>query len=172
MPDWSALFVPTAPVLELLIRGTVTYVVLFALLRVVGQREAGGLGMSDLLVVVLIADAASAGLRGDSESIGDGLILVATILFWSVAVDLIAYRWPKLTNAIKGRPRPLIKDGELNRHAMRRELMTTGEVLSQLRLHGIEDVRDVHLAYLEPSGMISVIRVDGDEPDVPPKPPT
>src|SRR5690606_24092312 len=121
---------------------------------------------------VLIADAASAGLRGDSESIGDGLILVATILFWSVAVDLIAYRWPKLTNAIKGRPRPLIKDGELNRHAMRRELMTTGEVVSQLRLHGLEDVRDVHLAYLEPSGMISVSRGDGDEPDVPPKPPT
>jgi uncharacterized membrane protein YcaP (DUF421 family) len=91
------------------------------LLRLVGQRESGGLGLTDLLVVVLVADAASAGLTGDVDSIPDGLLLVATILFWSVALDAVAYRWPRVGAIIKARPRPLIQDGRLDDRVMRRE---------------------------------------------------
>ncbi len=49
---------------------------------------------------------------------------------------------------------------------MRRE-----ELDEQLRLHGITDVRDVARAYLEPNGMISVIRGDGAGEDGPPERP-
>lgn len=102
--DWASVFVPTAPMLELVVRGTVTFLVLILLLRLVGQREAGGLGMTDLLVVVLVADAASAGLTGDAETIGDDLLLVGTILAWSVVLDGITYRWPRVGRAIKAGP--------------------------------------------------------------------
>ena len=43
-------------------------------------------------------------------------------------------------------------------------------MLSQLRLHGIVDLAEVRRAYLEPNGMISIIRRDGAEPDSPPEP--
>jgi uncharacterized membrane protein YcaP (DUF421 family) len=161
VPDWRAIFEPSASLLELFVRGTVTFLALMVLLRVVGQRESGGLGLTDLLVVVLVADAASAGLTGGVDSIPDGLLLVVTILFWSVALDAVAYRWPRVAAVIKARPRPLIKDGRLDRRVMRREFMTREEVLSQLRLHGIEDPAEVRRAYLEPNGMISVIRRGG-----------
>ena len=36
-------------------------------------------------------------------------------------------------------------------------IMNREELLSQLRLHGIEDLDGVHRAYLEPGGMVSVI---------------
>lgn len=138
-------------------------------LRVVGQREAGGLGLTDLLVVVLIVDAASAGLTGEASTIGDGFILVGTILFWSVVLDAISYRWPRLGRILKARPKPLIENGQLNRRVMRRELMTDVEVYAQLRLHGIEHLHQVHRAYLEPSGMISVVPVaDEDEETIDP----
>jgi uncharacterized membrane protein YcaP (DUF421 family) len=48
--------------------------------------------------------------------------------------------------------------------------MTRDEVLSQLRLHGIQDLAEVERAYLEPNGMISVIRRDHREPDEPVQP--
>ena len=83
---------PGAPVAELILRGTLVFLGLMLCLRVVGQCEAGGLGLTDLLVVVLIVDAASAGLTGDAASIGDGFILVGTILFWSIALDALSYR--------------------------------------------------------------------------------
>ena len=141
------------------------------LLRLAGQRESGGLGLTDLLVVVLVADAASAGLTGDVDSISDGLLLVATILFWSVALDAVAYRWPRVGAIIKARPRPLIQDGRLDDRVMRREFMTREEVLSQLRLHGVQDPAEVCRAYLEPNRMISIIRRDGAETDTPEPPP-
>ena len=63
MPDWSELLPLSLPVGELLIRGTLTFLGLTLLPRIVGRREAGGLGMTDLFVIVLIADAASSGSR-------------------------------------------------------------------------------------------------------------
>src|SRR5690606_829741 len=99
-------------------------------------------------------------------------VLVATILFWSVALDAMSYRWPRFAAVAKARPEPLIRDGELNRKVMRREFMTHDEVLSQLRLHGITDPAEVKRADIEPNGMISVIRQDRAEPDAPPAPPT
>ena len=167
----GAVFTPSLSLLELFARGTITFLALMAMLRLVGQRESGGLGLTDLLVVALAADAASAGLTGDAETIADGLVLVATILFWSVTLDAISYRWPRLAKVLKARPRPLIQNGQLDRRVMRREFMTRDEVLSQLRLHGIEDPAEVRRAYLEPNGMISIIRRDGAEPDQPESPP-
>lgn len=172
MPMWEGMFATTTPVVELVVRGTVTFLALIVALRIVGQRESGGLGLTDLLVVVLVADAAGVGLQGDAGSIADSFVLVATILFWSVALDALSYRWPRFAAVAKARPKSLIRDGVLDRRVMRREFMTDEEVLSQLRLHGITDPVEVKRANIEPNGMISVIRQDGSEPDTPARPPT
>ncbi|HLT29630.1 MAG TPA: YetF domain-containing protein [Myxococcaceae bacterium] len=171
MDGWVELFKLTTSVPELLIRGTVTFLALTAILRLVGQREAGDLGITDLLVVLLVADAASAGLRGKTESIAEGLILVATVLFWSVAFDALAYRWPKLGRILKARPKLLIRDGQLDRRVMRREFMNEDEVMSQLRLHGVTELSDVERAYIEPNGMVSIIRRDGEANEEVTRPP-
>jgi uncharacterized membrane protein YcaP (DUF421 family) len=121
-------------------------------------------------LVVLVAEAAAVGLHGDATSVTDGVLLVATILFWSVAFDAIAYRWPRLGRLIKAQPRPLIKAGEVNPKVLRRELMTRDELVAQLRLHGIQDPSEIERAYIEPNGMISVLRRDDVEPDEPARP--
>jgi uncharacterized membrane protein YcaP (DUF421 family) len=161
--DWNALFAPETPWLELFIRGTVTFFVLMVLMRFVGQREARGLGLSDLLVVVLVGSAAGISLTGDGDKLQDGLIPGATVLFWSVAVDAAAYRWPRLARILKGHPRSLIIDGRLNRHAMRREFISLEELESQLRVHGFDDVSQVRRAYLEPGGELSFVPYDHDK---------
>lgn len=168
---WLEMLIPTVPLWELFIRGTLTFIGLLILLRIVGQREAGGLGITDLLVVVLIADAAGAGLRGDAASLGDSAVLVGSILFWSVATDALSYRWPRLSWIVKARPKALVREGAIDRHAMRREFMTFDELMSQLRLHGITSIDEVQEACLEPNGMVSVVRRDHDEADTPPPPP-
>src|SRR5690554_1227567 len=167
---WLQMFVPTVPVWELVIRGTVTFLGLLILLRLVGRRESGGLGVTDLLVVVLLADAAGAGLRGEAQSLGDSAVIVGSILFWSVGTDALSYRWPALSRMIKARPRALIRDGNLDRRVMRREFMTVDELMSQLRLHGVTDLAEVETAYLEPNGMVSIIRRDHGDIDEPAKP--
>ena len=58
------IFAPQAGLLEMLIRGTAIYWALFLLLRVAGRRDVGSLGTADLLVLVLVADAAGSAIRG------------------------------------------------------------------------------------------------------------
>lgn len=163
MPDWEALFVPTLPFLDGVVRGTVTYVVLLVLLRIVGQREAGGLGITDVLIIVLVAQAAGPALYTQDSSLADSMVVVVTILLWSLIIDGISYRFPRFAHLVKARPKTLIENGELNRHVMHREFMSEEEVASQLRLHGIEDLNQIERAYLEPNGMVSVITRDHAE---------
>lgn len=155
--DWSKILLPSEPMVELIVRGSVTFLLLLFLLRLVGQRESGGLGITDLLVVVLMANATSAGMTGNTDTIADGLVLAATMLFWSVILDAVAYRWPTVAHFVKARPRPLILDGRLDHRVMRREFITEEEVFTQLRLHGYSEPRLIARAYLEPNGMISII---------------
>lgn len=116
-------------------------------------------------------NAATIGLTGESETISDGFILVAVVLFWSVVLDALSYRWPRLESLIKARPRPLIKNGEINHRVLRRELMTEHEVISQLRLRGISDLSRVQQAHIEPNGMVSVmLREPPEAPEAPLRP--
>jgi uncharacterized membrane protein YcaP (DUF421 family) len=140
------------------------------MMRVTGKREGGAHSLSDLLVVVLVAEAAAHGMAGEARGIADSLLLIATILAWSVALDAIAYRWPVLAPMIKSRATPLIVDGIINQRALRREFMQRDELMAELRLHGITDVKKVARAYLEANGMVSVIRADEEEPEDPPRP--
>lgn len=75
--NWKDVFVPNLSIAEIVLRGTLVYLGLFALLRLVLNRQAGTLSTTDLLVVVLIADAAQNGMANEYKSITAGLILVA-----------------------------------------------------------------------------------------------
>lgn len=68
------MFVPQQSVLEVFLRGTIMYLGMFALLRIF-RRQAGSLGIADLLVIVVIAYAAQNGMAGDSKSITEALIV-------------------------------------------------------------------------------------------------
>ncbi len=159
--EWSKVFVPDTPVLEIFLRGSIMYLALFFLLRLVLRRESGGLGVTDLLVVVLIADAAQNGMAGDYTSIPDGLLLVGTILFWSHALNWLGYHVPLIQRFVHPPALPLVRDGRMLRRNMRQELITEDELLSQLRLQGVEDLSGVGRAYMEGDGRISVICRDG-----------
>jgi uncharacterized membrane protein YcaP (DUF421 family) len=158
--DWHAVFTPTVPLMELVARGTLMYLVLFALLRLVPKRQAGAIGMTDILVIVLLADVASNAFTANYTSVVEGTVLVATILFWSYAIDWVAYHWPAAQRFLHSPPLPLIEDGKLLRRNMRAELVTMDELMSQLREHGIEDCAQVKRAFMEPDGAISVVKME------------
>lgn len=155
--DWGKLLLPDTPLLEIVVRGTVMYLLLFALLRLVLRRESGTVGITDLLVVVLLADAAQNALADDYTSLPDGALLVATIIFWSVALNWLGFRFPQMERWVHPPPLPLVRDGQLLWRNMRRELLTEGELMSQLRFQGVDDLTVVEAAYMEGDGRISVV---------------
>ena len=156
--DWREIFVPVHSVAEMMVRGTLMYLILFGLLRLILKRQAGGLGITDLLVVVLIADAAQNGMAKEYRSITEGAVLVGTIIFWDYALDRLAYRFPAFERLARPPALLLVKDGNILRRNMRRELITTEELMSHLREQGVEKIEDVRSAHMESDGHVSVIK--------------
>jgi uncharacterized membrane protein YcaP (DUF421 family) len=157
--DWQSVFVPSLHIGEIILRGTIVYLFLFVLLRLL-RRGAGTIGISDLLVVVLIADAAQNAMASEYKSITEGLILVTTIVFWDYFLDWLGYKVPLVRPLLRPAPLLLIKDGRIHRRNLRREMITEEELIEQLREHGIESVEEVKESYIEGDGHISVIAKD------------
>ena len=160
--DWQSLLVPNVSLVELFIRGTVIYLSLFAVLRVLVRRHVGTMSLTDLRLIVLIADAAQNAMASEYRSLPEGLILCGTIIGWSYALDWLAYGFPALRPLLEPSALPLIQNGRFQRRNMRQELITMEELMSHLRQHGIEDVHDVKRAYIEPDGQISIIKIKAD----------
>jgi uncharacterized membrane protein YcaP (DUF421 family) len=159
--DWEGIFLPTIPVLELILRGTLVYLGLFLLLRLILKRESGTVGLADLLFVVLLASAVQNSLLGESQSVMDGFVLVATIVIWNYGLNWLGYRFPKFNRLVHPAPLKLVKDGQLLYRNMRRELITESELMTQLRKQGVDDFSHVKEAYMEGDGSISVITDNG-----------
>ena len=161
MPDFGRIFLPDTSFLEIFLRGSLTYLVLFTLLRLTFNRSSSSIGVTDLLVIVLIADAAQNAMAGAYTSWTDGMLLVATIVGWAYGMDWLAYRFPAtLGRFVHPAPRVLVRDGHVVRRTLDRELISDEELMTQLRLQGVEDVADVKLAAMEGNGEVSVIRRD------------
>jgi uncharacterized membrane protein YcaP (DUF421 family) len=106
---------------------------------------------------VFIADAAQNGMSANYQSLTDGLVLMATIVFWSLAMNAAAYRWAWVARLMKPKPVLLIEGGRFRRRNMRRELVTEEELRSELRKRGVHDLADVESVQVESDGEISVV---------------
>ncbi len=156
--DWKSIFSPDVPLLEIVLRASVMYISLFVLLRIILKRQAGSLGITDLLLFTLLADASQNAMAGEYTSIVDGIVLVATIIFWNYAFDWLGFKYEWFSRLIDPKPLLLIKDGKLMRRNMRKELITEQEMISQLREQGVDDPAKVKEAYMESDGQFSVVQ--------------
>jgi uncharacterized membrane protein YcaP (DUF421 family) len=160
--NWHQMFVPSGSLLELVVRGSLMYLLILAGFRLF-RREAGSLSVSDLLVVVLIADAAQNGMAGEYKSLTEGAIVVATIFAWNYALDWLAYQSRFVYWLLHPPSLLLIRNGYIQYRNLRSELITKADLLQQLREQGVEDIGSVKKCFLESDGKMSVIRENGDQ---------
>lgn len=156
--DWrEALFFTLSP-LEIVVRGTVMYWALFLMFRFLVRRDIGSLGIADLLVVVIVADAAQNGMAGKGEGVADAILLVATLIAWNRLIDLLAYHFPAFQRFAEARKILLVRDGTKLRENMRRESITDDELEAKYREEGVERIEEIKALYLEADGKVSVIK--------------
>jgi uncharacterized membrane protein YcaP (DUF421 family) len=156
--NWNEMFGLHSSILEPIVRGSIMYLSLFLLFRVVIRRRVGAIGISDILLTVIIADAAQSGLSGEANSISDALIVVATIFAWNWFIDWLNYAVPALRDWLEPPPLLLIENGRINHRNRRQEFLTMEELKAKLRESGVNDPSQVAQAYMENDGTVSVIK--------------
>lgn len=156
--NWLELFRLSVPISEMIVRGTAIYWFLFIVFRFVIPRDVGAIGIADILILVIIADASQNAMSGDYKTITDGMVLIAVLVGWNLVFDRAAFYFPGFRRFATPATLCLIKDGRMLKRNMRREFITDEELWSHLRMEGIESLAQVSTVYLESDGGFSVIK--------------
>lgn len=155
--DFAGLWEPEIPPLEVVLRAAIIYAFLLVLFRVVGRKELGRWGASDVVLLFLISVAARQSIVGEDKSLTTAMLALGTLVGLDWALSAITARSPRLANLLEGKVRQLVRDGELQRDVMRRMRISEGELLEQVRRAGRETLADLKDAFLERSGKITVV---------------
>ena len=159
--DWQAIFSLSQPWQETVLRGTLVYWFLFMIFRFVLRRDAGSVGLADILLLVIIADASQNAMGGLTNQ---SVTASCWYLHWCSGISC-SIIWSQVSSnrAAGGLPRrlALVRHGRLQRANMRREFLTEEELMAKIRERGIADLAHVKTAYMEADGKISVIPESG-----------
>jgi uncharacterized membrane protein YcaP (DUF421 family) len=157
--SWIEVFSLETPLLELVVRGSILYLAILILMRLMPRRTGGELATMDLIFIVLIAEAAASGV-GEYSSVADGLVLILVFMGWNYLLNILTYYVPAVEWLTSSPPLEVIRDGRLLRRNMRREYLTEEELLSHLREQGIDDFKQVRKAFVEPEGKVTFVIKD------------
>lgn len=152
---------PSLPVLEIVLRTMIVYVSVFGLLRIAGKRELGQMSVSDLVVILVIANAVQNSLNGGDTSLTGGLVSAATLVAMNLLIDRFGKRIPVFSRFVVDEPTLLFQEGKPIMEHMERENISIEEIEMSAREHGILDLEQVSAAILEPDGSISIIPKEG-----------
>ena len=166
--DWSSLFEFEVSALELVVRGSLLYWFLLLVFRFVMRRGAGTVGIADVLLVVLLADASQNAMAGGYTSVGEGFVLVSTLLGWNYLLDWASYRFKAVDWLTAGPPLLLVRHGRVIHRNLRSEHLTLEELKATLRENGVASFERVRAAFMEADGTISVLQYKSRDDPKPP----
>jgi uncharacterized membrane protein YcaP (DUF421 family) len=141
---------------ELVLRCTIVYVFLIVLLRFSGKRQIGQLAPFDLVLLLVLSNGVQNAMNAGDNSLLAGLILSVALVGLNYLVSLATYKNKKFAGWVEGRPDVLIHNGKLFQDVMEKQKLTHHELNAALRAAGCASVAEVHFAFLENTGEITV----------------
>src|SRR6266567_145435 len=148
------------PILEKLLRPVIVYLVLVVLLRLFGKRELAQLNPFDLVVLLSLSNTVQNAIIGDDNSITGGVIGAFGLLAINWFVVRLLYNSPRLTRMVEGRSTVLIRDGQIDHKAVKRESLTHEELMEVIHKQGFERLAQVKRCELEPNGTFYIEAVE------------
>ena len=144
--------------LIVLIRTCIMYAALLLSVRLMGKSELSKMSPFQLVVVFMIAELAAIPIDSQDASLVNGLIAIFALMLLQIALSYFSMKSEGFKNFISGKPAVIIENGQLNVKELKRQRISTTDLLEQLRIDGCPSVSDVEYAVLEANGQLSVRR--------------
>jgi uncharacterized membrane protein YcaP (DUF421 family) len=145
------------------LRALAVYVLMLAVIRVLGKRTVGNFAAFDLLVALMLGEVVDEIIYGD-VSFAQGTVAILVVAGAQYANSWLSYWDHGFDALLEGKPTPIVRDGELVPAGMRSERINAKGVMHELRLQGVDDIKEVKLAMIEVDGVVSVLKQDWAEP--------
>jgi uncharacterized membrane protein YcaP (DUF421 family) len=151
-------------VFAFIVRAVAMYVVALIVIRVMGKRALGELGLFDFVVMTGVGHILTSVALDQSLPFYEGVGVLITLAAMEYGVSFLSIKNQRLSRLIQGCPVVMIKDGRIIRENLGKEKFNVDDLMQELRKQGIRDVSEVETGILEPSGGFSVILKGTEEP--------
>ena len=115
------------------IRTIVVYLVLIAVIRLMGKRQIGQMEPSEFVVTMLVANLASIPMQDGAIPLYSGVVPIVTVLGLELVLSALSLRSLKLRRLLCGKPVILIENGQLLQDNLRKTRITLDELSGHLR---------------------------------------
>jgi uncharacterized membrane protein YcaP (DUF421 family) len=151
-PDTGAASAP-----QMCVRAIILFVFGIICIRIAGRRTFSQASPVDIIIALVVGSNISRAMTGKAPFFpGMAATLLLVVLHRLVA--MAALRWPGFERLLKGPSVVLIRDGAVDHKAMRRHGISDADLAESLRMEQVERPEGAHLATMEDSGKISVVK--------------
>lgn len=138
------------------IRTVILYLILIAVVRLMGKRQIGQMEPTEFVVTMLVANLAAIPMQDGGIPLLSGLVPILTVLGVGLILSTISMRCVKLRRFLCGKPVILIENGKILQENLRRTSITMDELTGHLREKDVLHIDQVQFAILETDGNFSV----------------
>lgn len=142
------------------LRAAVIYLALLVLLRIGGRRELAQLTPADMLLLLLLSESVSPSLTGGHQSLWTGLLSASVLILLTALIGWITFRSRRFEGLVEGNSIVLVREGRLDGQQLRDLRITDQQLRTFLHEHGLTRVDQVAVAYVEPSGKVTMVKED------------
>jgi len=142
----------------LVFRTLFMYFVVFLIMRLMGKREIGKLSVFDLVISIMIAEIAVLTIEDDKIPLIEALVPLGTLVSLQLIIAWLALKNQTIRRWFDGSPSILVRHGKLDREEMKKQKYNLDDLLLQLRMKDVADLREVDFAILETNGILTVFK--------------
>ena len=146
------------------VRGVILYILLVAVIRMMGKRQVGQMEPSEFVVTMMVADFAAIPLEKADIPLYTGVIPILTVLGMELVLSGLSMGSVAFRKIVCGKPVILIENGRILQNNLRRTRVTMDELTGHLREKDVMDLASVQYAILETNGNLSVFAYTKDAP--------
>lgn len=150
---------------SIFIRTIIIYIILNIMLKIMGKRQIGELEVNELVTTLLISELGALPISDTDIPLLPSLIPILFIVSAEVLISVAKNKSAILKKAVEGEPSYIIYKGRLRQHVLAENRISINEVLTEMRIQGIADIKDVRYAILEQNGKLSFLK-ESDSPNI------
>ncbi|RAL24250.1 DUF421 domain-containing protein [Thermoflavimicrobium daqui] len=157
MPDW----------LEIAIRTLVAVIALFIATKILGKRQVSQLSFFEYITGITIGNLIAYTSLELQTSWYLGIISLIVWVSIALGIEFLQLKSKTARTFIDGKTTVLIQQGKILEENLKKERLTTDELLEQLRKKNVFLVSDVEFALIEPSGDFNILLKKENQPLTP-----
>jgi uncharacterized membrane protein YcaP (DUF421 family) len=131
--------------------------------RLLGKREIGATSAFDLVVALILGEVVDEIIYGDVTML-QGVIAIVVVALWHVVNSWASFKSQFIDKLTGAPPTVVVRNGEIQHKNLAMERLNKEELFSELRLMGVDNVKEVKQATLEPNGTVSVLLEEWAKP--------